>query len=235
MNAPPFSRMVPIRRADGTPVTNFVSAPTWKDLKAGKTDAVTTIDPAEILAEEHHRAYGRPWVIGRCYFDYLIQNGLQPQDKVLDLGCGAGRVGIWLIPFLETGNYYGIDHHLATLAAFAGYECAIHDLFGKSPNLMLDDEFRVEHFNARFDVVLDLYVSAHLQLAARERLYRRLASACAPGARVFVPHKPKLPLLLLQDLGFHLVKVEKVEYPILRGIDVDFESRDKWHEFRFAP
>jgi hypothetical protein len=57
-----------------------------------------------MLAEEYHRAYGRPWVLGRCYFDELMAPQVRPSDRVLDLGCGAGRVGIWLIPFLDIGH-----------------------------------------------------------------------------------------------------------------------------------
>ena len=51
------------------------------------------------------------------HFDYrgrnlllnLIHQGLIPQSKVLDIGCGCLRGGYWFIHFLDRGGYFGID------------------------------------------------------------------------------------------------------------------------------
>ncbi len=230
----PFQRMVPIITSDGTEVTNFVSPETWQDLKFGRLDRQEPIDPRRIIQEEHHKAYGRPWILGRYHYDYLRARGIGPTDRVLDLGCGAGRLGVWLIPFLEEGHYYGIDHHLGTLAAFAGYECLLHDLFPKRPRLMVDGAFRIEGFHATFDVVLDLFTSVHVPIDAREDLFLRLANHCAPGARLFSPRKIKTEKRsFLQTAGFELVHVEEVRYDLLEELGVDKLARDTWHEYRF--
>ena len=42
-------------------------------------------------------------------FNYLKEIGLKPNDKFLDFGCGVFRLGIILIPYLQKGNYTGID------------------------------------------------------------------------------------------------------------------------------
>lgn len=39
----------------------------------------------------------------------LVEEGLQPHHKVVDLGCGHLRIGSWLIPYLEPGRYIGIE------------------------------------------------------------------------------------------------------------------------------
>jgi cyclopropane fatty-acyl-phospholipid synthase-like methyltransferase len=39
----------------------------------------------------------------------LMDNGLRPEHKVLDIGCGPLQGGIAFIGFLERNNYYGVD------------------------------------------------------------------------------------------------------------------------------
>jgi SAM-dependent methyltransferase len=48
----------------------------------------------------------------------MRQLGLVPESRFLDLGCGALRGGVHLIPYLNTGNYCGVDPHqdLVTIA-----------------------------------------------------------------------------------------------------------------------
>lgn len=47
--------------------------------------------------------------VGQLQFDYLIRHGLQPGDRMLEIGCGNLRAGRLFIDYLDTGNYYGID------------------------------------------------------------------------------------------------------------------------------
>jgi SAM-dependent methyltransferase len=47
---------------------------------------------------------------GAWQFWWLIRHvGLRPDDRVLDFGCGTGRLAKHLVPFLDTGGYTGID------------------------------------------------------------------------------------------------------------------------------
>lgn len=46
---------------------------------------------------------------GRLQFDYLLQHGLRPSDRMLEIGCGNLRAGRFFIDYLDTGNYYGLD------------------------------------------------------------------------------------------------------------------------------
>src|SRR5256885_1508932 len=63
------------------------------------------------LREAHHNQYGRPWVLGRYMFDFLVESGLRPEHRLLDFGCGALRLGVWALAYLDQGNYFGIDPH----------------------------------------------------------------------------------------------------------------------------
>ena len=65
---------------------------------------------SEYENEDHHRSYGGPWCRGRDHLNSLICEGLDPDDYVLDLGCGSMRVGIWLTQYLNAGRYFGLEN-----------------------------------------------------------------------------------------------------------------------------
>src|SRR5207253_1307572 len=46
---------------------------------------------------------------GQTQFDYLVDAGLQPGHRVLELGFGNLRLGWRLIEFLDAGNYVGLE------------------------------------------------------------------------------------------------------------------------------
>lgn len=48
-------------------------------------------------------------LIGKTIFDLLKNCGLKPEHKLLDIGCGSLRVGKYLIKYLNSYGYYGID------------------------------------------------------------------------------------------------------------------------------
>lgn len=114
------------------------------------------------LAEEHHHYYGRSWVLGRCMFETLLGVGVLPSNKILDFGCGSGRLAIWLAKFLDTGCYFGIESHFESIDAFLRYEIPLHKLQDKLITVSHDSNVNFEIFDTNFDVVVDAYASVHL-------------------------------------------------------------------------
>ncbi len=49
------------------------------------------------------------WWVGKDYFSFMEAHGLKPEHRVLDFGCGYGRVAIPLLKFLEPANYVGTE------------------------------------------------------------------------------------------------------------------------------
>ncbi len=59
-------------------------------------------------------AIGGMWeIIGEVQFEFLVSQGLKPQHRLLDIGCGTLRGGRHFIAYLEAEKYTGID--LSTL------------------------------------------------------------------------------------------------------------------------
>lgn len=231
----PFQPMASIINPDGSPVEEFVSTPGWKELRGGNSDrgnpAAVPITADWFLEEPHHRYYGRPWVMGRYYFDELLRLGLDRSARVLDLGCGAGRVGGLLAGYLDPGRYFGVDNHLRSLVAFAGYECLQHDLLLKRPLLMWSDHFEVQAFAARFDLVLDLFVTPHLTPEVREEAFVHIAAVCRRGAKLVLLTQPGLPEGRIEEIGFTQIETRLIRYPLLAGGREDHQS-DLWHIYQ---
>ena len=61
----------------------------------------------------HYRAYVGPPedydLISAMVFNLLTCAGLRQHHRVLDIGCGSLRIGRLLIPYLNPGNYFGIE------------------------------------------------------------------------------------------------------------------------------
>lgn len=201
----------------------------WQDSMRRQGPVSEHVPVEEFLDETHHRAYGRPWCIGRDYFRFLRDIGLRPEHRVLDFGCGAGRLGVWLIGYLAPGHYFGIDADARSLLAFASYEIPLHDLADKRPRLLWDDSFAIGHFATRFDLVTDLFVTKHLGAAMARHAYAAIVAQLAPGGRIVLPHPPLLDTVELAGLGLRPVAVARRPLPLLAGTRYDAVAEDHWH------
>src|SRR6202023_2729991 len=79
---------------------------------------------------------------GRRQFVALLNEGLCPESKVLDVGCGCLRTAYWLIRFLDPGRYHGIEPVRRRV------EYGLHHLF--TPELLTAKQPQFD-FNTHFD------------------------------------------------------------------------------------
>ena len=63
--------------------------------------------------DDHYRAFVGPPEdydrVAAMAFNLLTSIGLRQHHRVLDIGCGSLRIGRLLIPYLDKGNYLGIE------------------------------------------------------------------------------------------------------------------------------
>lgn len=96
----------------------------------------------------------------RVFLEILAATGIQPSHKVLDVGCGSLRVGKLLIPYLNAGNYTGIEPNSEMLMAGLTYELSTPMINDKAPVFGASPEFIPPHAG-HFDLVIAIQVFIH--------------------------------------------------------------------------
>lgn len=116
-----------------------------------------------------HRSFiggGQPEMwhhIGKMQYHYLISHGLESHHKFLDIGCGSLRLGQWIIPMLDEGNYYGLDGTEKLIELGIKKEM-LHDIVDiKKPHFSFNHEFDFSFIDS-FDFAIAQSVFTHLTL-----------------------------------------------------------------------
>lgn len=134
----------------------------------------------QIEQKVHRNFVGGLWdELGQLQLDFLIESGLKPNHKLLDIGCGSLRGGIHYVKYLETGNYSGLDINNSLIEA-GKYELDEANLTYKKPLLLVDDFFSFEKFNSKFDFMISVSVFTHLPMNIIVRCLKKAGESLAP-------------------------------------------------------
>jgi hypothetical protein len=98
---------------------------------------------------------------GRELLVYLLNAGLNPNSKVVDIGCGVLRGGYWLIHFLDRDSYYGIEPHVERLEMGLNTILEPETLETKRPRFDTNPHFDTSIFGERFDFFLAYSIWTH--------------------------------------------------------------------------
>jgi hypothetical protein len=81
----------------------------------------------DALAKGRHRDIvgGRWEETGKIQMQLLLDAGLQPQHRLLDIGAGALRLGCKAVPYLDPGHYWATDLSAALMRQ--GYKTELAD------------------------------------------------------------------------------------------------------------
>lgn len=141
----------------------------------------------EIADGKHRKWIGGHWDDhGIRQLDFLTANGLTPDARFLDVGCGSFRAGRHLVDYLLPGNYYGIDANQSVMQA--GYDLELSEAQrAKLPlrNLRATDRFGVD-FGVEFDMAIAQSVFTHVSLNNVRLCLYRVAKAMKAGGAFFV-------------------------------------------------
>ncbi len=132
----------------------------------------------------HRAIVGGMWEeVGQLQFDFLVENGLKPSHRLLDIGCGCLRGGVHFVRYLNPGNYYGIDINRSLLDAGYDIELAQAGLQERMPrdNLKCGTDFDFSVFAPVFDRALAVSVFTHLPLNTIRVCLERLAPKMTTG------------------------------------------------------
>lgn len=141
----------------------------------------------ETLAKEGHREFvGGMWdVMGKLQFDFLVGQGLRPHHVFLDIACGSLRAGRLLIPYLEPGNYLGIDKYAEVIEAGKKEEIDPDALKFRHPEFVVSDSFEFEKFSKPPDYCIAQSIFTHLRKHEIEHCFTKLSAFAKPGCRFF--------------------------------------------------
>jgi cyclopropane fatty-acyl-phospholipid synthase-like methyltransferase len=121
-------------------------------------------------------------IAGRNLLINLIHQGLIPQSKVLDIGCGCMRGGYWLIHFLDRGGYFGIDPNEKLVNAGVRHILETGLAEEKLPRFNYNGDFDLAVFGEKFDFMVAFSIWTHCPKEyIQTMLDRFLASSTEKG------------------------------------------------------
>jgi SAM-dependent methyltransferase len=131
--------------------------------------------------------------MGRAGFELLFAEGLQPNSKLLDVGCGALRVGYWVMRFLDPDSYFGIEVRQDMLRV--GLEEVVEPGVVERANARFshNDEFDFSVFGERFDFVFARSIWSHASKTQISAMLASFAATTAPGAVFLASYFPASP------------------------------------------
>lgn len=121
---------------------------------------------------------------GGSQFALLFLLGLREHHRLLDFGCGSLRLGRLAIPYLEAGNYYGIEPDRRLVEAGLDHEIGRDTLALKQPRFFHADDYRVDVFGTQFDFIIAQSVFSHAGAEPTRRALSAFANALEPGGLV---------------------------------------------------
>jgi SAM-dependent methyltransferase len=138
---------------------------------------------------DHHRFEAMVGPLGawgelqRYQLRLLRANGLRPNHKLLDLGCGPLQGGIAFIKYLERAGYTGIDYDPERIQA-AEKQIARHRLAAKLPTVAVSSTFgKAELENQTFDFIWASQVLCFFNDKAMDELFSTVRQQLKAGGK----------------------------------------------------
>ena len=139
----------------------------------------------EINKGEHRKFVGSFWhEIGKLQLDFLISQGLKPNHRLLDIGCGSLRGGLHFINYLNQSNYTGIDGNESLLKA-ARFELELANQGSKNPNLILDCDFNHKVWGNGFDYIISISLFTHLPFHLVSKCLKGVSKCISPNGKFY--------------------------------------------------
>jgi SAM-dependent methyltransferase len=99
--------------------------------------------------------------MGLFTLESLKENGLRPDHRVLDVGCGALRLGYWLVRFLNADRYFGLEPVKKYVDAGMKYAIGPELAAAKKPRFDHNQNFDFSPFGETFDFVVARSIFSH--------------------------------------------------------------------------
>jgi len=177
------------------------------------------VPPAKLVA----RVGGGDFLfVGQHHVEQFVSiGGLKPSDRVLDVGCGCGRMAVPLTRFLKDGSYEGFDIDERAVrwcreeitTRFPAFRFRLVDLRNSAyrPSGAGDAaSFRFPYDDRVFDFIFLTSVFTHLLRPAQARYLSECARVLTRGGTLFAS------FFLLHDRNLELVRsgTTQIRFPV---------------------
>ena len=144
---------------------------------------------------EHHLNGGSNPSVARYYADVLTSPALPPNARILDMGCGYGRIALELATRLTpTQQYVGLDPHLAAVDWAAGNITPRHPNFSfdqvdiaskvyNADGTLAGSTYRFPFEDESLDLVFMISVMTHVDIDTLTAYVHEAARTLAPTGR----------------------------------------------------
>lgn len=162
------------------------------DRVLGRGDELTPPRRLDYVGDSDFRATGEEFL---GHFRELA--ALQPSDRVLDIGCGIGRMARVLVPVLcPPGSYDGFDivrtgiswcnqHYRDPPAPFRFQHADLYNAAYNPTGVEEASNYRFPYDEDSFDLVIATSVFTHLLAETADHYLAQTARVLAPGGRLF--------------------------------------------------
>jgi len=141
---------------------------------------------AELDRAPHRAVPGGRWrEAGRWQFEFLRAQGLEPQDFVLNVGCGSLAAGVHLVPFLEPGHFVGVERNYALLEAGMRIEFPRAGIAPERAHFLHSDTFDLGEIPYTFDFALADSLFAYLPFNSVARCIASVVRKLKPSGRFY--------------------------------------------------
>jgi len=129
---------------------------------------------------------------GREQLIALLAEGLRPESKVLEFGCGCLRIASWLVRFLDSDGYYGIEPVRQRVDYGLQYLFKPAELAIKRPRFDYNPVFNSSVFGTKFDFFLARSIWTHASKAQIEATLDSFLRDAWPHATFLASYLPAL-------------------------------------------
>jgi cyclopropane fatty-acyl-phospholipid synthase-like methyltransferase len=136
--------------------------------------------------------------LGTWQMEALRSLGMQPVHSLLDIGCGPMRLGMQAVPYLEDGNFFGVDPY----PPYKELGAAIMNEIGCSKPYCAEvsDKLPFQGFERKMNFAIAQSVITHLSLEQIDLLFRNLKEVMEKeGSFLFTFNHNRYPLGFLYE------------------------------------